>query len=102
MPPKRRGKASAASSRTSNVKRVLTAEEHEINQNLQLIIQDMDKGIDTLVAELETAAEGVGKSIMNMFMINLIKIPLSIKNMRLDEYMEQVRLLVLRFSHQYW
>ena len=90
MPPRR---AKAAGSKASASK-TLTAEELDMNRNLELMLQDFDKGLEVMVGDMEAQAETVCKSIHSMFMISLIKLPPSTKALTLDEYMEKVCPLV--------
>lgn len=85
MPPRRR----KTTAKKDSACRGLTAEEEEQNQNIQLLIQDIDKSLGTVMTDTEVKAEALCKSLKSMYSIAFMKLPPGIRDLTMEQYLDK-------------
>ena len=90
MPPRGR-KSKAAGPKTKKVNlEDLSPEEQKRRENIDLLLKDYDKQMESRVAEMEREADGVIKAINTMYKLDLMKLPMATRKMKWNDYFAQV------------
>lgn len=89
MPPRGR-KSKAAGPKTKKVNlEDLSPEEQKRRENIDLLLKDYDKQMESRVAEMEREADGVIKAINTMYKLDLMKLPMATRKMKWNDYFAQ-------------
>ena len=82
MPPKKKG-------RTTSKKVVLTPEEQETRDQVDLFLKEYDMNREQTVKDAWRDVETISASINTMYKLELMKLPQEVKNMKWDDFFQQ-------------
>ena len=85
MPPKKTGRATRAKPKIVE----LTPEEQQKREQCDLLLKDFDMQCEKTIKEAWLEVETVSASINTLYKLEMLKLPVEIKNMKWDDYYQQ-------------